>query len=119
MMSLLVGLQVAEGLQYNLHQLILRSNQLLKVDGVVWVVVVVAGLAVALVVPCVHHQTDWLDKSIRFYETQLYAQGVDGRKCCHFIYLIKDELMDKVPKQSHDSHRALTSKTTTSKHDAG
>jgi hypothetical protein len=35
MMSLLVGLQVAEGLQYNLHQLILRSNQLLKVDGVV------------------------------------------------------------------------------------
>jgi hypothetical protein len=35
MMSLLVGLQVAEGLQYNLHQLILHSNQLLKVDGVV------------------------------------------------------------------------------------
>jgi hypothetical protein len=25
------------------------------------------------------------------------------KKCCHFIYLIKDELMDKVLKQSHDS----------------
>jgi hypothetical protein len=50
MMSLLVGLQVVEGLQYSLHQLILcsnqlmqavlqtlnnLSNQLLKVDGVI------------------------------------------------------------------------------------
>jgi hypothetical protein len=49
MMSLLVGLQVVEGLQYSLHQLILHSNQLFKVDGVVGVVVVVVGLAVALV----------------------------------------------------------------------
>jgi hypothetical protein len=57
-MSLLVGLQVVEGLQYNLHQLILHSNQLLKVDRVVGVVVTVAaGLAIALVVPCVHHLT--------------------------------------------------------------
>jgi hypothetical protein len=55
MMSLLVGLQVDEGLQYNLHQLVLCSNQLLEVDGVIGVVVVAAGLAVALVVPCVHH----------------------------------------------------------------
>jgi hypothetical protein len=45
---------LVEGLQYLLHQLILRSNQLLEVDGVV---VVVAGLAIALVVPCVHHLT--------------------------------------------------------------
>jgi hypothetical protein len=59
MMSLLVGLQVVEGLQYNLHQLILRSNQLLEDDRVIGVVVVVvvAGLAVALVVPCVLHLT--------------------------------------------------------------
>jgi hypothetical protein len=58
MMSLLVGLQVVEGLQYNLHQLILHSNQLLKVDRVVGVVVAgAAGLAIALVVPCVHHLT--------------------------------------------------------------
>jgi hypothetical protein len=48
-------LQVVEGLQYGLHQLILHSNQLLKVDGVVAIVVDVARLAVALVVPCVHH----------------------------------------------------------------
>jgi hypothetical protein len=46
---------LVEGLQYLLHQLILRSNQLLEVDGVV--VVVAAGLAIALVVPCVHHLT--------------------------------------------------------------
>jgi hypothetical protein len=57
MMSLLVGLQDVEGLQYSLHQLILHSNQLLEVDGVVGVVVAAAGLAVALVVPCVHHLT--------------------------------------------------------------
>jgi hypothetical protein len=57
MMSQLVGLQVADGLQYSLHQLVLHSNKLLVVDGVVGVVVVIAGLAVALVVPCVHHLT--------------------------------------------------------------
>jgi hypothetical protein len=57
MMSLLVGLQVVEGLPYNLHHLILQSNQLLEVDGVIGVVVVVAGLAVALVIPCLHHLT--------------------------------------------------------------
>jgi hypothetical protein len=51
MMSLLV----VEGLYYSLHQLILRSNQLVEVDGVDGVVVVVARLAIALVVPCVHH----------------------------------------------------------------
>jgi hypothetical protein len=56
MMSLLVGLQVVEGLPYNLHHLILHSNQLLEVDRVIGVVVV-AGLAVALVIPCLHHLT--------------------------------------------------------------
>jgi hypothetical protein len=35
---------------------------------------------------------------VRFYETHLYAQGIEG-KCCHFIYLHKDEVVDKVPKQ--------------------
>jgi hypothetical protein len=68
MMSLLVGLQVVEGLQYSLHQLILCSNQLLKVDGVIGVVVVVTRLAIAPVVPCVHHLTGRLDKSIRLTE---------------------------------------------------
>jgi hypothetical protein len=56
MMSLLVGLQFVDGLQYNMHQLILRGNKLLKADDIVGVVVV-ARLAVALVVPCVHHLT--------------------------------------------------------------
>jgi hypothetical protein len=51
---LLVRLHV-EGLQYSLHQIVLRGNQLLEIDGVVGVGV--AGLAIALVVPCVHHLT--------------------------------------------------------------
>jgi hypothetical protein len=55
MMSLLVGLRVVEGLQYSMHQLILRSNKLLEVDGVVRVVVVVPRLVVPLDVLCVHH----------------------------------------------------------------
>jgi hypothetical protein len=55
--GLLVGLQDVEGLQYSLYQLILCINQLLKVDRVVGVVIVIAiaGLVVALVVPCVYH----------------------------------------------------------------
>jgi hypothetical protein len=28
----------------------------------------------------------------------LYAQGIEG-KCCHFIYLNIDEVVDKAPKQ--------------------
>jgi hypothetical protein len=40
----------------------------------------------------------WSKGRVRFYETQLYAQGIEG-KCCHFIYLNKDEVMDKVSKQ--------------------
>jgi hypothetical protein len=55
MMSPLVGLQVVEGLQYKLHQLILCSNQLLEVDGVVGVIIATDRLAVARIVPCVHH----------------------------------------------------------------
>jgi hypothetical protein len=35
---------------------------------------------------------------VRFHVTQLYAQGIEG-KCCHFIYLNIDEVVDKVPKQ--------------------
>jgi hypothetical protein len=51
---LLVGLHIIEGLQHCLHQLVLGVEQLFKVS-VVSVVVVVAGLAIALAVPCVHH----------------------------------------------------------------
>jgi hypothetical protein len=36
--------------------------------------------------------------TVRFYVTQLYAQGIEG-KCCHFIYLNINEVVDKEPKQ--------------------
>jgi hypothetical protein len=38
--------------------LILRGDQLFEVDNVVGVVVV-AGLAIALAIPCVHHLMVW------------------------------------------------------------
>jgi hypothetical protein len=60
------------------------------------VVVAVAGLAVALAVPGVHHLIVWKKGRLRFHVTQLYAQGIRG-KCCHFIYLNIDEVVDKVP----------------------
>jgi hypothetical protein len=53
---LLVGLHVVEGLQHGLLQLSLGGELLLQVSIVV---VVVAGLAIALVVPCVHHLMVW------------------------------------------------------------
>jgi hypothetical protein len=58
--SLLVGLHIIEGLQHCLHKLILGGDQLFKVDIVVGVViVVVAGLAVALAISYVHHLMVW------------------------------------------------------------
>jgi hypothetical protein len=57
---LLVGLHIIEGLQHCLHQLVLGVEQLFKVTVVgVVVVVAAAGLAIALVVPCVHHLMVW------------------------------------------------------------
>jgi hypothetical protein len=53
---LLVGLHAVEGLQHGLHQLSLGGEQLLQVSVVV---VVVAGLAIALAVPRVHHLMVW------------------------------------------------------------
>jgi hypothetical protein len=56
LVSLLVVLHIVEGLQHCLHQLVLGGDQLFKVNIVVGVVVVVvAGLAIALAIPCVHH----------------------------------------------------------------
>jgi hypothetical protein len=59
--SLLVGLHIIEGLQHGLYKLILGGDQLFEVDIVVGVVVVVviAGLAIALAIPCVHHLMVW------------------------------------------------------------
>jgi hypothetical protein len=60
LVSLLVGLHIIEGLQHCLHKLILGGDQLFKVDIVVGVVaVVVARLAVALAISCVHHPMVW------------------------------------------------------------
>jgi hypothetical protein len=55
LVSLLVVLHIVEGLQHCLHQLVLGGDQLFKVNIVVGVVVVAAGLAIALAIPCVHH----------------------------------------------------------------
>jgi aspartate oxidase len=49
------------------------------IEGVVVVVgVAVAGLAIALAVPGVHHLMVWKKKrgGLRFHVTQLYAQGM-------------------------------------------
>jgi hypothetical protein len=51
LVSLLVGLRIIEGLQHDLHKLILGGDQLFEVDIVVGVVVVVARLAIALAIP--------------------------------------------------------------------
>jgi hypothetical protein len=59
LVSLLVGLHIIEGLQHCLHKLILGGDQFLNVDIVVGVVIVVAGLAVALAISCVHHLMVW------------------------------------------------------------
>jgi hypothetical protein len=59
LVSLLVGLHIIEGLQRSLHKLILGGDQLFEVDIVVGVVVFVAGLAIALVIHCVHHLMVW------------------------------------------------------------
>jgi hypothetical protein len=57
--SLLVGLHIIKGLQHGLHKLILGGDQLFEVDIVVGVIVVVAGLTIALAIPCVHHLMVW------------------------------------------------------------
>jgi hypothetical protein len=59
LVSLLVGLHIIEGLQHGLHKLILGGDQLFKVNIVVGVVVVVAGLAIVLAISCVHHLMVW------------------------------------------------------------
>jgi hypothetical protein len=61
LVSLLVGLHIVEGLQHCLHMLVLGGDQLLKVNIVVGVIVVVvaAGLAIALAISCVHHLMVW------------------------------------------------------------
>jgi hypothetical protein len=60
LVSLLVGLHIIEGLQHGLHKQILGGDLLFKVNIVVGVVVVVvARLAIALAISCVHHLMVW------------------------------------------------------------
>jgi hypothetical protein len=54
---LLVGLHIVEGLQHYLYKLVLGGDLLFKVNIVVGVVV--AGLAIALAISCVHHLMVW------------------------------------------------------------
>jgi hypothetical protein len=59
LVSLLVGLHIVEGVQHSLHKLILGGDQLFEVEIIVGVIVVVAGLAIALAIPWVHHPMVW------------------------------------------------------------
>jgi hypothetical protein len=59
LVSLWVELHIIEGVQHCLHKLILGGDQMFKVDIVVGVVVVAAGLAIALAISCVHHLMVW------------------------------------------------------------
>jgi hypothetical protein len=73
-------------------------------------VVAVAGLAVAIVVPCVHHLRGFSREGIRFIdyiEPQLYAQ----EKCrCNQIYLFFIERCSRGQgaEATHDSHQTIT-----------
>jgi predicted ferric reductase len=95
---LLIVLHAVEGLQHGLHQLSLGGEQLLQVSVVVVVVVVaVAGLAVALAVPSVHHLMVWEKEKNEIPRNPTICTR-DMGKCCHFIYLNIDEVVDKMPK---------------------
>jgi hypothetical protein len=92
---LLVRLHVVEGLQHGLHQLSLGGEKLLQVSIVV--VVVAARLAVALAVPGVHHLMVWERGKNEIPRNPTICTR-DMGKCCQFIYLNMDEVVDKVPK---------------------
>jgi hypothetical protein len=52
---------MVECLEYNLHELILSGYELFHLRVVVGVVgLAVAGLTIALIIPCVHHLRDFL-----------------------------------------------------------
>jgi hypothetical protein len=61
LLSLVIRLELIEGLDHCLHQLVLCSQELLHLSTVVVGIVglSVAGLAVAVVVPCVHYLKDF------------------------------------------------------------
>jgi hypothetical protein len=78
----------------------LGGEQLLQVSVVVVIVVVgvaIARLAIALAVPGVHHLMVW-ERWENEIPYNLTICTRDMGKCCHFIYLNIDEVVDKVPK---------------------
>jgi hypothetical protein len=108
LLLLVVVLQMLKGLQYCLHQLILVGNELLYLR--VGFIVGIATLTVA-VVPCVHHLKGFRKDRMRYYAWIEYPTICVGKcRCCKFYYYYyyikgKDVVMDKVLKQSYDSHR--------------
>jgi hypothetical protein len=60
--NLRVQLQMVECLEYSLHEQILSGYELLYLRVVVGVVV--AGLTIAWIVPCVHHLRDFDKRDI-------------------------------------------------------
>jgi hypothetical protein len=59
LVNLQVRLQMVECLEYSLHELILSGHEWLYLRVVVHVVgLAIASLAIALIVPCVHHLRD-------------------------------------------------------------
>jgi hypothetical protein len=65
LVNLWVRLQMVECLEYNLHELILSGYELLYLRVVVGVVgVAIAGLTVALIVPCVSPSNRFLTREI-------------------------------------------------------
>jgi hypothetical protein len=65
---------------------------------VVVVAVVVARLAIALAVPCIHHLMVWEKGKNEIPRNPTIWTRDIGKRCCHFIYLNIDEVMEKVPK---------------------
>jgi hypothetical protein len=81
---LLIGLHAVEGLQHGLHQLSLGGEQLLQVSVVV---VVVAGLAVALAVPSVHHLMVWEKGKNEIPRNPTICTRDMGKYCLLFILI--------------------------------
>jgi hypothetical protein len=86
---LLVGLHAIEGLQHCLHQLSLGGEQLLQVSAVVVVVAAaVAGLAVALAVPGVHHLMVWEKGKTEIPRNPTICTGDTGKNAAILFILI-------------------------------
>jgi hypothetical protein len=98
---------MVECLEDSLHKLILCGYELLHLRVVVGIAGIVglgvAGLAVALIVPRVHHLRDFSEERYKFSKIRSKPQ------LCAMIFInlyLKDEVLDKVPKHpmTHIEH---------------